>query len=142
MANAEKIKVCIEGIQYAPDEKDSVVTTQIVEASFFQKGESRYLFYEERDEELGITTQARVKFKNGVLEVERKGPLSSLMVFEADKSYCTKYPTPYGTLVLDIHTTSVEILDETGGWPNIIVKYTLENQEEILGKYVLSMKNA
>lgn len=136
----EKITLVITGTHY-PGEDEPIVTVQEVEASFFQKGEASYWLYEERLEGHPHPYNTRMKYKGNVLELVRRNANSTgSMVFETGKSYRTEYPTPFGSLALDIITHSVERLDMPEGTPELRVCYTLEHQGQALGKYELHIE--
>jgi len=139
MATGQKIHISIIGTQYPAEvgvADEPIITVQEVEAEYFQKGESHYLFYEEHPEGFAAPLKTRVKKKGEMLEIQRKGPGGSTMYFAPKQNYCTEYYTPYGKLLLEIRTDKV--LTESFGegvWPRTIVEYALYSEEEILSNY-------
>lgn len=138
-SNTDHLKICIKSVGRSFEEEEPMVTTQVVEASFFQKGEAYYLFYEESIDE-NNKWKTRVKYKRGILEVDRQGVLGCKMIFEVGNRYRTAYPTPYGRLDLDIITESLLAEEKAAGWPKLTVRYRLENDESPLSSYELSIK--
>ena len=62
------------------------------------------------------------------------------MIFESGKPYRTEYATPFGLLMLDIITKSVErfpVEECSEGWPGVKIVYTLENEGQAVGEYEL-----
>lgn len=46
------------------------------------------------------------------MEVIRKGPQSTHMVFETDKKNMTYYTTPFGQFLIGIHTTNIDYRED------------------------------
>jgi uncharacterized beta-barrel protein YwiB (DUF1934 family) len=124
---------------------EPVVTRQEVQAEYFRRGDSHYLFYQEQPEGYPQPLQTRVKLKSGCLEIHRQGIMGSHLVFEEDKSYRTDYGTLYGTLALDVVTTSVQVAEskeDREEWPGVAVVYVLEESGAPLGEYCLRIERA
>ena len=154
MAAGREIRVRIRGIQYGNSE--FLETVQEVGASYFFRAGAHYLLYEEQPEGFEQIFKTRVKRRGQRLEINRQGPMGSSMVFEPGKTFRTEYATPFGMLLLDIVTETVEVMpepvdsvedgsrsrtdvpdDDAGNWQNVKLKYTLFNQGETLGEYEL-----
>lgn len=158
-------RLIVTGLQYplrpqGPErvfavEDEPLITVQEVEARYFQKEESHYLFYEEQPEGYPAILKTRVKRKGSKVEIQRRGPMGGSMVFEAGKCCRTEYGTPFGVLLLDIVTHSVEIEgcgaeqegfengeteEDCGDWPDVKIRYSLEDQGELLGEYELRIQ--
>lgn len=139
--------VTVTGIHYPPpDEGQPIVTAQEARAESFVKGESRYLFYEEKPEGYPQPLKTRVKQKGNSVEIRRKSAAGlspeSHMVFAPGLEYRTEYATPLGTLLLDIVTETVETdVSSAGGqdWPDVRIVYRLMDGEASLGRYELSI---
>lgn len=147
MAAGQRLQVTITGIQYPPRAEQRageqpVVITQEVSAEYFCRGESHYLLYEEQTEGASQSSKTRIKLKGSTVELNRQGPIGHCMIFESGKPYRTEYATPFGMLMLDIATRSVERLSgENGsdGWPGVKIVYTLENEGQAVGEYELTI---
>lgn len=154
MAAGREIRVRIRGIQY--DNPEPVETVQEVQASYFFRAGAHYLLYEEQPEGFDQVIKTRVKRRGEYLEVNRQGSMGGSMVFKPGKTFRTEYATPFGILLLDIVTETVEIVpepvdgvengsrsradvpdDDAGNWQNVKIKYSLINQGETLGEYEL-----
>ncbi|MBR1853905.1 MAG: DUF1934 domain-containing protein [Lachnospiraceae bacterium] len=130
----ETVKLKITGTQYPAGGGEPVTTVQETEASFFRKGEACYWLYEEVIEGLAKPVRARIKHKGDVLELVRH---SGNMVFDAKLPYRAEYRTPFGIMLLDIVTKSVERMDTADGYAEIKVCYLLENEGQAVGEYEL-----
>lgn len=144
MASGQKINITITGIQYpvGAGEDEAVTTIQKVEAELFARDKSLYLFYMEHPEGFPAPVRTRIKLKEGTLEIHRQGPGGSTMFFAPGQCYRTEYPTPYGVLLLDIVTKSVEVKHLLEGeWPRVTIEYVLQNDGEDMARYKLSLEN-
>ena len=150
MAAGRKIHITITGVQYPMESgnDEAVTTVQEVEAEYFHKDDSHYLFYVEQLEGFPAPLRTRIKLKKQTLEIHRQGPGGSTMFFAPGQTYRTEYPTPYGALLLDIVTTS--LMDtpvvspdnvQEDIWPNVMIEYTLQNEGEDIARYKLTIGN-
>lgn len=103
---------------------DSEIQT-MVPAEYFCRGDARYVLYEERQEGSGESTQNRMKFKNHVLELTRKGFIDTHMIFEEGRRHEACYAMPYGQMVMGIYTKKLAF-EETADSIRITVEYILE----------------
>lgn len=103
----KNVKLTLTGIQY-DDAGQKTVTEFSCEAEYYLKGESHYLFYEEAEEDTGLSVKCTLKLKGRQLELQKKGAFSSLMVLEPNKKYVTQYRTPLGSLPLELLTERLE----------------------------------
>lgn len=148
MGAEAQIALMITGTQYPPQSEaadserqpEPAVTIQEVSASCFRKGEAWYLFYEEQPEGYPEPLRTRVKCKGKTVEINRQGPLGHIMNFQEGKTYRTEYATPYGTLLLDIETESVECVENGEDLDKIYIGYALHQQGQTLGRYELSIE--
>ncbi len=145
MAAGQKITICITGVQTAPFAEAGLTTKQLVEAEYYQRGDSGYLFYEEWQEGFANPWKTRIKQKGDTLEIHRQGPGGSTMYFEPGISYRTEYHTPYGVVLLDIVTTVLQVEkvqsgEEESRWQKVTVEYDLENAGEKMGHYLITIE--
>ena len=147
MASGQKIQITITGIQYpvGAGQEEPVITVQETEAEYFCRGDSHYLFYMEQPEGFPAPLRTRIKLKKQTLEIHRQGPGGSTMFFAPGQMYRTEYFTPYGVLLLDIVTASVNVAGDNTGevvnnmWPDVKIEYTLQNDGEDMACYKLSI---
>lgn len=80
--------------------------------TYYKKNDYHYVIYEEMMQGFDTPVKNMVKFKKGILTLNKKGVISTTMVLEQGcKSSCC-YETPYGNMMLDMNTESVEISEE------------------------------
>lgn len=96
----------MEDREYEPVE---VVTP----ANYFLKNGKHYIIYDEVTEGIPGITKNKIKITGDTsLEIMKSGITNVHMVFEKNKTNLTYYQTPYGQMLIGIHTTSLEL--ETG----------------------------
>jgi len=124
------VMLTISGLHSGEADENGSVETK-VRAEYFKKNETHYLLYEEKEEGFQQTSKNRMKFRDNMLELTRQGLLNTHMVFEENKTHMTPYQTPYGQMLLGIHTKKVDI-QEQENFIRVIVEYTLEADEAYL----------
>lgn len=118
----------ISGLHMESEQEDGSENSNIetvVSAEYFRRGEAHYVLYEEMQEGFRESVRNRIKFKNHVLELTRKGPIDTHMVFEEGKYHEACYIMPYGKLIMGIHTKKLTF-EETMYSISIDVEYVLE----------------
>ena len=116
------VTLTLTGCQRNPD-GDETVTKLSAEAECFERNGALYILYEESTED-GGRIKSRIKLKNLLLEVTRKGAMNTCMIFETGKEHITEYVTPLGSMQMGIRTHSVET-DQSGNELAIAVNYSL-----------------
>ena len=124
------VMLTISGLHSGETDDNGNVETK-VRAEYFKRNESHYLLYEEKEEGFKQTSQNRIKFRGNMLELTRQGLLNTHMVFEENKRHMTPYQTPYGQMLLGIHTKKVD-MQEQENCIRVVVEYTLEADETYL----------
>lgn len=122
------VTLMISGLHMESKNEDSGGDSEIktvVPAEYFCRGDAHYLLYEERQEDFGESTQNRIKFKNNVLELTRKGFVDTHMIFEEGRRHETCYAMPYGRLTMGIYTKKLTFEENADGI-SISVEYVLE----------------
>ena len=85
------------------------------------------------EEENGLVQVAKnlVKYKEGQLEVVKRGPSESHMVFVPDRTTYTYYSTPMGELEVGLYTKSLEKVMTEKGF-HLRLAYDLEMNQTFL----------
>lgn len=102
---AKDVLLSIKGTQVIDGEKDSVEV--ITGGIWYEKNGKQYLMYEETYEEMQVTTKNTVKITPDLIEVAKKGAVSSKMIYERGKQHMSNYMTPMGLIVLGITTKDI-----------------------------------
>ena len=102
---AKDVLVSVKGTQFIDGEKDSVEV--ITSGTWYEKNGKQYLLYEETYEGMQATTKNTVKITPELVEVTKKGAISSKMVYELGKQHMSDYVTPMGLIVLGVTTKDI-----------------------------------
>ena len=104
------------------DEPIEVVTP----ASYFYKNGKHYLIYEEVTEGFPGVTKNKIKVTDeNTIEILKSGNVNTHMLFCKGKDSMTYYDTPYGKMLVGIHTTEVQV-EETENFIRILIEYGLD----------------
>lgn len=103
-----EVLISIRGLQAAPDDGDGQVEV-IVAGEYFFRNHKHYLLYDEVMEGTTDITKNIIKFAPDYMELTRKGPVSTHMMFEKEKQNVTYYYTPYGSILMGIDTKHVKL---------------------------------
>ena len=107
----KEVRISIQGLQTLETSGDDR-QEQVVFGEYFYRGGKHYLLYEETLEGTDQAVSVRIKFSSGRMEVTRKGPVCTTMIFEQGKQHRFSYHTPYGAIDLETDTTGVRIKEE------------------------------
>ncbi len=135
---ATEVKITVRGIQ-TDEVGEKTVTETVHRGEYFKKDDSIYLLYEETFEGESGTAKNTIKWKNGVLELTRKGLINARMVFEQGKTHMTDYASPYGLLQLGVQTERVFCVERQEGF-ELHTEYVLTAQEEPVSRCKLAVK--
>lgn len=136
----KQVLLTLTGLQRDPSGSETV-TELSTEAECYERNGSLYILYEERAED-GSLTKNIIKYKNQLLELTKKGAVSSCMVFEPGREHMADYVTPFGLLKLGILTASVTMQcleDQT----EIVAEYSLTEYGEVIShcKIIINIHN-
>lgn len=128
------VLIRISGMQFATyeEETENEPIEVINSADYFLKNGKHYILFEEVLEGGHGVTKNQIKIDgDSYLEVKKKGIVNVRMVFEKGAQHLSTYETPYGQLVLGIHTTDM-VVTETEDNINVRVEYEMEaNYEKV-----------
>ena len=95
------------GIAESEDENEPIEV--ITPASYYFKNGKHYVVYDELVEGLPGSIKNKIRITGEEkLEIFKSGLSSTHMVFEKDKIHMTQYDTPYGELLIGIHTRNIK----------------------------------
>ena len=80
--------------------------------TYYKKNDYHYVIYEEMMQGFDTPIKNMVKFKDGILTLNKKGIINTTMVLEEGCKNSCCYATPYGNVMLDMDTSSVDIIEE------------------------------
>ncbi len=126
----KEVLVSISGLQFA-EELDQEPVEVITSGDYYKKNGKHYIIYDEVMEGFSETTKNIIKIGDGYMDITKRGVTNVHMMFEKDKKNVTYYYTPYGSLLIGIEATKVDV-EETEQDIHILVDYALEvNYEHV-----------
>ena len=132
------VKIIVLGRHDNGDGDAGTIRTTSV-GQYFEKGDSRYLIYEEEMEGFEKPVHNRIKYRPGYVELVKSGLVSSRMVFEQGKTIMTNYNSPYGEILMGVNTQSIFVT-----WSEdrirIEVNYSLEVDGQEMSKSKITIK--
>ena len=102
----KEVIINISGLQLdaGTEEPIELMTT----GDYYLKNGKHYVIYDELTDDSQVVKN-RLKISPKVVEVTKKGASSSHMVFERGKETLTYYDTPFGSLLLGINTSKIDL---------------------------------
>ena len=131
------IALTLIGCQRDP-EGGETVTKLSAAAECFEKNGALYILYEESTEDSAVV-KTRIKLKDHILEVTRKGAVNTCMIFENGKEHMAEYTTPLGILQMSILTHSVKT-DRSDNEMAIVADYSLTTGEAEISRCIITIK--
>jgi len=133
---AKDVLVSVKGTQFIDGEKDSVEV--ITSGTWYEKNGKQYLLYEETYEGMQVTTKNTVKITPEIVEVTKKGAISSRMVYELGKQHMSDYTTPMGLIVLGITTKDI-FVEADQDKLHLELKYAMEMNGQFVSDSILEI---
>ena len=126
----KEVLLAITGMQFDLTAEESNIQT-ITTAEYYERNNSRYVLFEETDEESGQKTKGMLKFRDNLLEVTKSGFVNVHMIFEENKKSLTDYATLFGNILIGIDTRKITLTEEEHKIC-LDVEYALEANYEFL----------
>ncbi len=124
------VLLSVTGLQILPDNEDNTVEL-FAPGEYYYRNDKHYLLYDEVTEGYEEKTKNIIKAAPDYMELTKKGITNAHMVFEKNKKNVTYYYTQYGSLLVGINATRVEIFEKENSI-RIEVEYGLElNYEHV-----------
>lgn len=102
------VVISVTGIQV--DTEDSGSVEMISHGEYYFQNGKHFIIYEEKSED--SVSKNILKISDHKIELSKKGDISVQMIFEPGKRYLTYYHTPYGKLLIGLHTHKVKFVEE------------------------------
>ena len=127
----EDILISVKGL-HALDGDNADQEIEVFSAGkYYFKNGKHYILYEEQAEDSGEIVKNRITLRDGCMELQKKGPVSTKMVFERDRKNLSWYNTPFGNLMAGTTVRDMQV-KENDELIDIRVGYELEvNYERI-----------
>lgn len=133
---AKDVLVSVKGTQVIDGERDSIEV--ITSGTWYEKNGKQYIMYEETYEEMQATTKNIVKISPELVEVTKKGAITSKMVYEQGKQHMSNYMTPMGLIVLGITTKDI-FVEASEDSLHLEIQYAMEMNGQFVCESVLEM---
>lgn len=133
---AKDVLVSVKGTQVIDGEHDSIEV--ITSGTWYEKNGKQYIMYEETYEEMQATTKNIVKISPELVEVTKKGAITSKMVYEQEKQHMSNYMTPMGLIVLGITTKDI-FVEASEDALHLEIQYAMEMNGQFVCESVLEM---
>lgn len=134
----KEVMLTVRGVHLDAGQEIANLET-VSEAEYYKKNDCHYLFYEEETQGIDEKSQNRIKFRNDRLEMIKKGVVKTHMVFEENKTHETNYVTPFGSLLLGIHTKKIRV-EEQANQIHVLIEYVLEAEEAPLSECTIALE--
>lgn len=131
------IPLILTGRQWDENGTETVTETRHT-AEYYEKNGSIYLLYRELPEGMDTAVQNCVKYRDSALEITRKGPFRTRMVFRPDQEYLADYATPYGSVKIGIRTKEVTCLRSENSL-TIRAEYTLNSRGQPFSRCLVTI---
>lgn len=138
----KEVLVSISGLQYEIAED---IPVELVSAGeYYYRNGKHYVLYdeiEESQEGSHSLTRNTIKIMGSQIEIVKKGMNHVHMVFEEGKHNMAYYSTPFGNLLIGIHTTKIRITQEQDIM-RILIEYGLDVNYTHVSDCVIEIKIA
>jgi uncharacterized beta-barrel protein YwiB (DUF1934 family) len=126
------VQITIQGLQIMENEENESVKTN-AKGTYYEKGGSHYVLYDEPFDEYGNPIRSRIKFNDSErrLQMHKSGPVETDMLFEIGRRNISNYKTPYGTMHIGVKATGMEFNKEADRMV-IVVDYEMDVDGEYL----------
>lgn len=123
----QEVLVSVSGLQFEVESDQPIEL--ISPGKYFCKNKKHYIMYDEISEESNAAyngiSKNLLKISPSRIELSKKGHSNVTMTFEKDKKSLTCYSTPYGELIIGIHTTDLKV-EELPDALNADIHYSLD----------------
>lgn len=124
----QDVSITVKGLQFAAEGTQETVEVINV-GQFSEMNRKIYLKYEEVIEGENEPVQNLFKISDDCIELVRRGPLTTNMIFKKNEKTITYYETPFGGIHLGIFATQVEV-ERTEKCIEAMTEYGLEMNGE------------
>lgn len=106
------IIVRIQGLQFEGNNETPTPVEVINPAEYYYRNNTHYIIYDEISSDFSDSTRNKIKIKDNMLEISKKGTTSVVMNFVPDKKMQTYYQTPYGSLLVALYTHRLKFVEK------------------------------
>ena len=133
----KEVLVTISGLQFIAEEENEPVEI-ITAGDYYKRNGKHYIVYDEVMEGFEKPTKNIIKMGENKLDITKSGVNNAHMMFEKNRKNVAYYYTPYGSLLVGIDATKVDI-KETEDRIDVKVDYNLEVNCEHMADCTITM---
>ena len=134
----KEVLVSISGLQFAEGVDNDTVEV-ITSGDYYKKNGKHYVIYDEAVEGTDEVTKNTVKLTEDSLDITKRGVTNVHIMFEKNKKNVTYYYTPFGSILLGINATKIDV-KETEEEIVAVVDYALEMNYEHVADCTVVLK--
>ena len=105
----KEVLINISGLQMDVDPENPI--EMVTTGAYYLKNGKHYILYDELSEDNEVTKNV-LKIGPNSVELTRKGPQGSHMIFEEVKENISYYDTPFGSLLMGVNTSNIDWMEE------------------------------
>ena len=105
----KEVLINISGLQMDVDPENPI--EMVTTGAYYLKNGKHYILYDELSEDNEVTKNV-LKIGPNSVELTRKGPQGSRMIFEEGKENLSYYDTPFGSLLMGVNTSNIDWMEE------------------------------
>ena len=105
------VMISIRGIQFE-EGMDGEKIESLQKGEYYSRNDMHYILFEEVVEGMEDPVKSMIKFKEGEMHLNKKGPINVTMDFLEDRKTLTDYRTPFGSLVIGLEAKRVNYEEE------------------------------
>lgn len=126
------VLISISGLHYDALDGEGQPVEVITPAAYYLKNGKHYVVYDEMVEGMPGTIRNTIKITGDYMfEIRKSGIADTHMVFEKDRINMTNYATPYGDMMVGIHTKDMKVNVEEENI-DVSISYALDVNNEPL----------
>lgn len=126
------VLISISGLHYDALDGEGQPVEVITPAAYYLKNGKHYVVYDEMVEGMPGTIKNTIKITGDYMfEIRKSGIADTHMVFEKDRINMTNYATPYGDMMVGIHTKDMKVNVEEENI-DVSISYALDVNNELL----------
>ncbi len=126
----QDVSITIYGLHAGVGENDDPI--EVISIGHFSERNGKiYLTYDEEVEGETSPIRTLIKITGDCIEIARKGPINTNMIFKRNERTMTYYDTPYGSLDMSIFASVVRV-DKSEDFVKAHTEYTIQVNGEFL----------
>lgn len=131
------VLITVSGLRLEGNETDDIEI--VTPGTYYSKRGKDYILYDEYLQETDDATKCNIIIDNDKVDIIKHGPANVHMIFEKLKKNSSYYQTPFGSILVGLHTTDLKVKKEEDEI-NILIKYNLDVNYNHISQNDISIK--